>query len=67
MKKYLKLLLLILNFQFAFAGLVAAKLTAQHHDDYKGVAVSTQIGIADVTIHYSRPGVKKRKGTSGEN
>src|ERR1700743_3585894 len=62
MKKYFKLLLLTLIIQFAFAGLVRAQLTALPKGGNKKATVSEQIGITDVIIHYSRPGVKKREG-----
>jgi hypothetical protein len=54
--------LLLLSFQLAFAGMVKAQLTTSPRGGNKRAYVSEQIGITDVIIHYSRPGVKKRDG-----
>jgi len=54
--------LLLLSFQLAFAGMVKAQLTTSPRGGNKRASVSEEIGITDVIIHYSRPGVKKRDG-----
>ena len=46
----------------AAPGLVKAQLTSGPRGGNKKASVSEQIGITDITIHYSRPGVKKREG-----
>ena len=60
MKNLLKSCLLLLSFQLAFSGMVKAQLTTLPRGGNKRASVSEQIGITDVIIHYSRPGVKKR-------
>lgn len=62
MKKFFKSCLLLLSLQLAFAGIVKAQLAALPKGGNKKASVSEQIGITDVIIHYSRPGVKKRDG-----
>lgn len=62
MKTLLKSCLLLLCFQLAFAGLVRAQLTTLPRGGNKTAFVGEQIGLTTVTIHYSRPGVKKREG-----
>ena len=62
MKKLLKPLLLLFFIQAAFAGMVKAQLITLPRGGNKKASVSEQIGITDVIIHYSRPGVKKREG-----
>jgi hypothetical protein len=62
MKNFFKSVLLLLSLQFAFAGFVKAQLTVVPRGGNKKASVSEQIGITDVTIHYNRPGVKKREG-----
>src|SRR5258708_3828622 len=60
MKKLLKSCLLLLSLQLAFGGMVEAQLTTLPRGGNKRAFVGEQIGITDVIIHYSRPGVKKR-------
>jgi hypothetical protein len=62
MKTLLKSCLLLLSFQLAFAGLVRAQLTTLPRGGNKSAFVGEQIGLTTVTIHYSRPGVRKREG-----
>jgi len=62
MRDFLKSALLIISFQVVFEGLVTAQLTALPRGGNKRASVTEQIGITDVIIHYSRPGVKKRDG-----
>ncbi|MFB9841318.1 DUF2911 domain-containing protein [Mucilaginibacter ginsenosidivorans] len=61
-KNLLKFCLLLLSFQLAFAGTVKAQLTTLPRGGNKRASVSEGIGITNVTINYSRPGVKKREG-----
>ncbi|MDP4246554.1 MAG: DUF2911 domain-containing protein, partial [Bacteroidota bacterium] len=44
------------------AAAVKAQLTSLPRGGNKRATVSEQIGLTDVIIHYSRPGVKKREG-----
>jgi len=53
---------LIIIFQLAFAGLAGAQLTTLPRGGNRRATVIEQIGITDVTIHYSRPGVNHRDG-----
>lgn len=62
MKNFFKTCLLLLSFQLTFAGLAYAQLTTLARGDNKKASVSEQIGITNVIINYSRPGVKKREG-----
>ncbi|MGZ3945358.1 MAG: hypothetical protein ACXVJB_10465, partial [Mucilaginibacter sp.] len=62
MKTLLKSCLLLLCFQLAFAGLAQAQLTTLPRGGNKTAFVGEQIGLTNVTIHDSRPGVKKREG-----
>jgi tetratricopeptide (TPR) repeat protein len=62
MKNLLKSCLLLLSLQLSFAGPAVAQLTTLPRGDNKRASVSEQIGITDVIIHYSRPGVRKREG-----
>lgn len=62
MKKLLRSYLLLLSFLLAFIGMTSAQLATLPRGGNKRASVSEQIGITDVTIHYSRPGVKKRDG-----
>jgi tetratricopeptide (TPR) repeat protein len=62
MNKYLKSCLLIITLQLTMAGFVKAQLTTLPRGGNKKASVSEQIGITNVIIHYSRPGVKKREG-----
>lgn len=62
MRNLLKSGLLIISIQLVFEGVVDAQLTALPRGGNKRATVSEQIGITDMIIHYSRPGVKKRDG-----
>jgi hypothetical protein len=62
MKNLLKSCLLLLSFQLACVSIVKGQLTTLPRGGNKSASVSEQIGITDVIIHYSRPGVKKRDG-----
>lgn len=63
MKNLLKSCLLLLSFQLAFSGIADAQLlNSLPRGGNRRASVSEQIGITDVTIHYSRPAVKKREG-----
>jgi Protein of unknown function (DUF2911) len=62
MKKLLKFCLLFFALQLAFSGISTAQLTGLPRGGNKRAFVGEQIGITDVTIRYSRPGVKKREG-----
>jgi len=62
MKITFKYYLLFLFLQMASTGLVNAQLTSLPRGGNKTASVSEQIGITNVSIHYSRPGVKKRDG-----
>src|SRR5580698_220013 len=62
MKNFYRTFLLFLCLQLAFAGFVNAQLTVVPRGGNKKASVSEQIGITGVTIHYNRPGVKKRDG-----
>jgi hypothetical protein len=53
-------LIIVLLTGFADPG--TAQLTTLPRGGNKKASVSEQIGITDITIHYSRPGVKKREG-----
>src|SRR4030095_1245414 len=62
MRNFLRSCLLIILIQIVFDGLITAQLIALPRGGNKRATVSEQIGITDVNIHYSRPGVKKRDG-----
>ena len=62
MKKLLKSCLVFLFLQLSFAAVINAQLVTLPRGGNKRASVSEQIGITDVSIHYSRPGVKKREG-----
>jgi tetratricopeptide (TPR) repeat protein len=62
MKNFFKPCLLLLSLQLVFAGLANAQLTTLPRGDNKKASVSEQIGITNVIINYSRPGVRKREG-----
>jgi hypothetical protein len=62
MKNSFKFYLLLLSLQIAVTGPVKAQLTSIPRGGNKTASVSEQIGITNVIIHYSRPGVKKRDG-----
>ena len=62
MKKILTALVFTASLQFTFFNLVLAQLTALPSGGNSKASVSERIGITDVTIDYSRPGVKGREG-----
>ncbi|MES2110117.1 MAG: DUF2911 domain-containing protein [Bacteroidota bacterium] len=62
MKKLINTCLIAACIQLGFTGLAKAQLTSLPDGDNKRASVSEQIGLTDVTIKYSRPGVKKRDG-----
>src|SRR6476469_7554144 len=62
MMRSIKFYLLLLLLQLAFTGMVKSQLTTTPRGGNKKASVSEEIGITDVIIHYSRPGVKKREG-----
>jgi hypothetical protein len=62
MKKVLILASLLVLLQATFCHCLQAQLTTSPDGGNKKASVSERIGITDVTIHYSRPGVKKREG-----
>lgn len=62
MKTIVKSCLLIICTQLVFSGMANAQLTSLPRGGNKRALVSEQIGITDVTIQYSRPGVKHREG-----
>jgi tetratricopeptide (TPR) repeat protein len=62
MKKLLNTLIIIASLQFGLANIAKAQLTSFPDGDNKRASVSEQIGLTDVSIHYSRPAVKKRDG-----
>src|SRR5476649_1618576 len=61
MKKLLIAIIVTALFVFT-SKTVNAQLTALPSGGNKTASVSEQVGITDVTIHYNRPGVKKREG-----
>jgi hypothetical protein len=62
MKNSSKFYWFLLLLQLVFADLVKAQLTTTPRGGNKKASVSEQIGITNIIIHYSRPGVKKRDG-----
>jgi len=62
MKNALKFYLYLFSLQLAITGLANAQLTSIPRGGNKTASVSEQIGITNIIIHYSRPGVKKREG-----
>ena len=62
MKNFLLSGVLIISLQLAFDSVATGQLTALPRGGNKRASVSEQIGITDVIIRYSRPGVKKREG-----
>jgi hypothetical protein len=52
----------LLFVQLSFSGLVSAQLTSLPRGGNKRAFVGEQIGLTDISIHYSRQGVKKREG-----
>jgi tetratricopeptide (TPR) repeat protein len=62
MRGFIKCGLLVISFQLVFQGLLTAQLTSLPRGGNKRASVSEEIGITNVIIRYSRPGVKKREG-----
>jgi hypothetical protein len=62
MRKIVIACLWLISIQLVLAEIASAQLTALPRGGNKRASVSEQIGITDVMIHYSRPGVKKREG-----
>jgi len=62
MRNFLKSCLLVFLFQLVFNGLTSAQLVSLPRGGNKRATVSEEIGITNVMIQYSRPGVKKRDG-----
>lgn len=62
MRNFLRVCLLIFLFQLVFTDLTSAQLVSLPRGGNKRATVSEEIGITNVMIHYSRPGVKKRDG-----
>lgn len=62
MKKLFKACLALAITQLAFVGLAQAQLTSLPNGGNKRASVSEGIGITNVTIAYSRPGIKNREG-----
>src|SRR6201986_790896 len=62
MTNTLRSCLLLLILKVCFAVRVDAQLKGLPRGGNKTALVGEQIGITDVLIHYSRPGVKKREG-----
>jgi len=62
MRNFIRPCLVILIAQLCFAGPATAQLKSLPRGGNKKAFVGEQIGITDVVIHYSRPGVKKREG-----
>ena len=62
MKKLFTNVIIIVALSFSFIGSARAQLTALPSGGNKRASVSEQVGLTDVTIHYNRPGVKKREG-----
>jgi len=62
MRFFLRTLVLIIYVQSALDGTAIGQLTSLPRGGNKRATVSEEIGITDVIIRYSRPGVKKREG-----
>src|SRR5678810_583132 len=62
MRFFLRAGVFIVCFQLVFDGVTLGQLTSLPRGGNKRASVSEEIGITDVIIHYSRPGVKKREG-----
>lgn len=62
MKKLFTACLMLAIIQLTFAGLAQAQLTSLPNGGNKRASVSECIGVTNVTITYSRPGVKNREG-----
>jgi hypothetical protein len=61
MKNFLTSAVLIISIQLAFESVATGQLTALPRGGNKRAFVGEQIGVTDVIIRYSRPGVKKRE------
>ncbi len=62
MSFFLRTVVLIICLQSAFNSIAIGQLTSLPRGGNKRATVSEEIGITDVIIRYSRPGVKKREG-----
>jgi hypothetical protein len=62
MKKIVAAGILLAFLQFSFLNFAHAQLTSLPSGGNKKASVTERIGITDVTIDYSRPGVKGREG-----
>jgi len=62
MRFFLRTVVLIICVQSALDGTAIGQLTSLPRGGNKRATVSEEIGITDVIIRYSRPGVKKREG-----
>jgi tetratricopeptide (TPR) repeat protein len=62
MRLFLRTGILIICLQLLFDGVTFGQLTSLPRGGNKRASVSEEIGLTDVIIHYSRPGVKKREG-----
>src|SRR5882757_6513583 len=62
MRFFFRSCLAIVIVQLLFTGMADAQLKSLPRGGNKKAFVGEQIGITDVVIHYSRPGVKKREG-----
>lgn len=62
MKNFLRYCVLLISLQLAFDCVVTGQLKSLPRGGNKRATVSEEIGITNVTIQYSRPGVKKREG-----
>ncbi len=62
MKKLFTTAIIAVVLQISFAGLVLAQLTTLPNGGNKRASVTEQVGLTNITISYSRPGVKGRQG-----
>ena len=62
MSNFFRSCMIIVVVQICFTGQADAQLKSLPRGGNKKAFVGEQIGITDVVIHYSRPGVKKREG-----
>src|SRR4030095_10913621 len=62
MRLFLRTGILIICLQLLFNGVTLGQLTSLPRGGNKRASVSEEIGLTDVIIRYSRPGVKKREG-----
>jgi Protein of unknown function (DUF2911) len=62
MRNFVRSSVFIVIIQLCFAGLADGQLKSLPRGGNKKAFIGEQIGITDVIIHYSRPGVKKREG-----